>query len=71
MSIHKKQQFPWSPFIIYQANFVLASEKLHDLTDINLCTHIFYFLLGMDPHVGTVPNNSYRFWADLVIDGHV
>ena len=38
MSVHKIQQFPWSPLLFFQKNqanfFVPSSLKLHNLTDI-------------------------------------
>ena len=46
MSIQKRQQFPWSQLIFKkkQANFVSASKKLHDLTDVsrNMKNNVLY-----------------------------
>ena len=58
-----------------QNNFWMAYEstklKISHGKSISIKMYQIYLQLLYEFCMNTVPNNSYRFWADLLIDGHV
>ena len=49
-----------------------AGPKPPNLRDLVFLVPVDLYIFALSKTcTPTVPNNSYRFWADLLIDGHV